>query len=150
MVIVLPSPTPVPPQAPVTSLSSYESQMFVAHNQQRAANGVAPLQLDATLVEIARQRAQDMATNNYFAHVSPTGQTAFDIMNSYGYTYSIAGENIARNNYPPSQTVDVAMTGFMNSPGHRANILEPKFTKVGIGVATDGNGMFYFAVVFAG
>ncbi len=124
--------------------------MFALHNQQRAANGVGALQIDPTLVAVARQRAQDMATNNYFAHVSPSGQTAFDIIDAYGYVYALAGENIARNNYPVSQSVTVAMDGFMNSPGHRANILEGQFTKVGIGVATDGNGMYYFAVVFAG
>jgi uncharacterized protein YkwD len=150
VIILPPTPTAAPPQAPATALTSFESQMFVMHNQQRAANGVAALQLDPTLVAVARQRAQDMATNNYFSHTSPTGQTAFAIMDSYGYSYSIAGENIARNNYPASQSVSVAMDGFMNSPGHRANILEPQFTKVGIGVATDGNGMYYYAVVFAG
>jgi uncharacterized protein YkwD len=124
--------------------------MFSAHNQHRAASGLAPLQIDGALVAIARQRAQDMAANNYFSHTSPTGQTAFSIMDASGYVYAAAGENIARNNYPSSQTVDVAMNGFMNSAGHRANILQSLFTRVGIGVATDGNGMVYYAVVFAG
>ena len=124
--------------------------MFSQHNQQRAAAGLAPLQIDGALVAIARQRAQDMAANNYFSHTSPTGQTAFSLLDGSGYSHSAAGENIARNNYPQSQTVSVAMNGFMNSQGHRANILEPLFTRVGIGVATDGNGMVYYAVVFAG
>jgi uncharacterized protein YkwD len=124
--------------------------MFASHNQYRAAGGLAGLQIDGALVAIARQRAQDMASKNYFAHTSPSGETAFSLMDAYGYAYGIAGENIARNNYPQSQTVGVAMDGFMNSPGHRANIMESQFTRVGIGVAFDGNGMIYFAVVFAG
>jgi uncharacterized protein YkwD len=71
-------------------------------------------------------------------------------MDAIGYGYGIAGENIARNNYPSGQSVGVAMDGFMNSAGHRANIMEAQFTRVGIGVAMDGNGMIYYAVVFAG
>ncbi len=91
-----------------------------------------------------------MANKNYFSHTSPSGETAFSLMDAAGYTYAIAGENIARNNYPNDQTEEVAMTGFMNSAPHRENILEPRFTRVGIGVAIDANGMKYFAVVFAG
>jgi uncharacterized protein YkwD len=124
--------------------------MYASHNQIRAANGAGSLALDGTLVAVARQRAEDMAANNYFAHTSPSGETAFSIMDGAGYVYAIAGENIARNNYPASQSVQVAMDGFMNSPGHRANILEGQFTRVGIGVAVDGSGMIYYAVVFAG
>ena len=124
--------------------------MYVAHNQERAGSGQAALQLDATLVAAARQRAQDMASRGYFEHTSPTGETAFSVLGAYGYGYAIAGENIARNNYPQGKSVGVAMTGFMNSPGHRANILDAAFTRVGIGAATDGNGMIYYAVIFAG
>ncbi len=91
-----------------------------------------------------------MADNNYFSHTSPTGETAFSIMNDLGYFYLIAGENIARNNYPDDESASVAMTGFMNSPGHRDNILDARFNKVGIGLAIDSAGMKYFAVVFAG
>lgn len=124
--------------------------MFQSHNAQRANNGVAGLSIDAQLVQVARARAQDMADNNYFSHTSPSGQTAFSILNGMGYSYSIAGENIARNNYPDSQSVQVAMDGFMNSSGHRANILDGRYTKVGIGAAIGADGMKYFAVVFAG
>jgi uncharacterized protein YkwD len=127
-----------------------EADLFQRHNQQRAANGLEGLTVDPTLTAIARQRAQDMASKNYFSHTSPTGETAFTLMNGAGYVYTIAGENIARNNYPDSESVGVAMNGFMNSPGHRANILDGRYTKVGIGVAIDASGMKYFAVVFAG
>ncbi|HWO72016.1 MAG TPA: CAP domain-containing protein [Dehalococcoidia bacterium] len=123
--------------------------MFQAHNAERSSAGVAGLSLDARLVAIARERAQNMAAMNCFAHEG-CGPGPFTLLNAAGYSYSIAGENIARNNYPDSQTVDVAMTGFMNSPGHRSNILDARYTKVGIGVAVGANGMKYFAVVFAG
>ena len=112
--------------------------------------GAQALRLDTTLVQVARERAADMAAKGYFAHTSPSGVTAFSLMTGYGYVYSIAGENIARNNYPASEAAAVAMSGFLNSAPHRANLLDPRFDSVGIGVAEDGAGMKYFAVVFAG
>ena len=124
--------------------------MYLAHNAERAGAGVGALQLDATLVEVARHRAQDMAANDYFSHTAPNGETAFTLMAALGYAYTLAGENIARNNYPDSQTVAAAMDGFMNSPGHRKNILDSGFDAVGIGAATTADGMKYFAVVFVG
>ena len=123
--------------------------MFSSHNQQRANNGAAALSLDAELVAVARQRSETMAETNCFSHTA-CGPTAFDLLGNIGYFYQIAGENIARNNYPDSQTVDVAMNGFMNSAGHRANILDTRYTKVGIGLAFGANGMKYFTVIFAG
>jgi uncharacterized protein YkwD len=146
-----PTATPVPPQPPAApvSLAGLEQQMFAAHNAERASNGVAALQIDATLTQLARTRAQDMASKNYFAHTSPTGQTAFSLLNASGYVYTLAGENLARNNYPDDQSVSVAMSGFMASPAHRVNVLEPKFSRVGIGMAVGADGMKYFAVIFA-
>jgi uncharacterized protein YkwD len=138
---------PPPPQS--TSLHSMESAMFASHNQQRAANGVAALAIDAQLVQVARQRSQTMADTNCFSHTT-CGPTAFSLLGNIGYTYQIAGENIARNNYSDADTVQVAMTGFMNSTGHRNNILDSRYTKVGIGVAFGANGMKYFTVIFAG
>jgi uncharacterized protein YkwD len=126
-----------------------EQAMFAAHNVQRANGGVAGLTLDARLVQVARQRAQDMAAKNYFSHVSPTGESAFTILNATGYAYKLAGENIARNNYADGESVQVSMTGFMNSPSHRENILEPAYRRVGVGVAFTPDGMKYYAVVFS-
>jgi uncharacterized protein YkwD len=117
---------------------------------ERSKAGVGPVNLDATLVEVARQRARDMAANNYFSHTSPSGETAFTLLAKVGYGYTIAGENIARNNYPESQAAGVAMTGFLNSPGHRANLLDGRFGVVGVGSAVAADGMKYFVVVFAG
>jgi hypothetical protein len=107
-----------------------EAAMFNQHNQKRAAGGLGSLVVDAQLTAIARQRAQDMASKNYFAHTSPTGETAFTLMNAMRYVYAIAGENIARNNYPDAESVGTAMSGFMNSPSHRANIMDGRYTKV--------------------
>jgi uncharacterized protein YkwD len=124
--------------------------MFSSHNSERARGSIAALRIDSALVQIARQRATDMATKGYFAHTSPSGETAFSILARAGYRYASAGENIARNNYPDGQSVSVAMTGFMNSSTHRYNIMDPGFTAVGIGSVVAQDGMKYYAVVFAG
>jgi len=123
--------------------------MFAAHNAERAGGGLPAFTLDGTLTQIARQRAQDMASKGYFSHTSPNGQTAFTLLNASGYSFSLAGENLARNNYPDSQSVSVAMNGFMQSASHRVNVLEPKFNRIGIGMALGADGLKYFAVVFA-
>ena len=124
--------------------------MFAAHNRERANNGLPSLTADATLTQVARNRAQDMASNGYFAHTSPSGQTAFTLLGAAGYAYAIAGENLARNNYPDDQSVSVAVSGFMNSPSHRVNVLEPKFKSIGVGLALTPSGMKYYVVIFAG
>lgn len=124
--------------------------MLQAHNAERSRAGVAPLEIDAVLTEIARRRAQDMATRNYFSHTSPSGETAFSLLGAFRYAYRTAGENIARNNYPDAQSVSIAMQGFMSSSAHRQNILDARFSRVGIGVAVGADGMKYFAVVFVG
>jgi uncharacterized protein YkwD len=71
-------------------------------------------------------------------------------MNEYGVGYGWAGENLARNNYPDSESVAVAIRDLMNSPGHRANILHVEFTQMGIGFAVDGANMKYYTMVFIG
>lgn len=135
---------------PSASVSGLSLQLLNLHDAQRVASGLAPFALDATLVQIATQRAQDMALRNYFAHTSPSGETAFSIMNQVGFGYVIAGENIARNNYPDADSAQVAMTGLLNSPTHRANILDARFTKLGIATVVGADGMKYYAFIFAG
>jgi uncharacterized protein YkwD len=141
-----PAPTPVP-QPPPVSLNAIESALLAAHNEERNARGLGSLSANGILTAIARERAQDMAANNYFAHTSPSGETAFTLMDEANVSYSLAAENIANGTYGPDQIVDVTMDAFMNSSGHRQNILEPSFTKIGIGVAQVG-GRYYIAVVF--
>jgi uncharacterized protein YkwD len=131
-------------------MASLEADMYAAHNLARTGANVPSLVLDPKLVTIARARAEDMAARNYFSHSSPGGDTAFSLLGQASYSYTIAAENIARNNYPDSQAVNVAMDGFLNSQSHKENIIDSRFKNVGIGVATGTDGMKYFAVVFAG
>jgi uncharacterized protein YkwD len=145
-----PPPPPPPVAAPPTHLTAFEADIFSQQNAQRVAAGLAPLQLDGALVAVARERSNDMVQKNYFAHVSPTGETAFILLDRYGIPYGWAGENLARNNYPDDQSVAIAMRDWMASEGHRENMLSVHYTNVGVGAAVDGSGMKYFTVVFTG
>ncbi len=144
-----PTPTPLPPPPPA-SLSGFEADILAGINGQRVAAGLAPLQLDSNLVMVARERSNDMVQKGYFGHVSPTGDTAFSIMDRYGIPYAWAGENLARNNYPDNESVAVALRDWMASQGHRDNILGINYQTVGVGAAVDGAGMKYFTLVFVG
>ncbi len=104
-------------------------------NQARAKNGLSPLVLDAALSRVAQAKARDMHDNGYFAHESPSYGTPFEMMRSFGITYKTAGENIAMG----YQTAESVMNGWMNSEGHRANILKASFTTLGVGYVADGN-----------
>jgi len=149
---VAPAPTAAPPPRSAPSadadLSSMESTLFELHNKERAGAGVGPLALDATLCAVARARAQDMAAKGYFSHTSPSGETAFDLMAQAGYRFRMAAENIARNDYPAGQAASVAMSSFMASSGHRANILNSGYRRGCVGYAGAGR-VHYFAVVFS-
>ena len=139
---------PLPPAAPV-GLGGLAGQLLNGHNSARSSAGIAGLAVDSGLTSVAQARANDMANGNYFSHTSPSGQTAFSLLAQYGIGYGLAAENIARNNYPDSQSAGVAMNSFLDSPGHRYNIMDPALTRVGIAVAYSGS-MKYYAVVFAG
>ena len=145
---IAPTATVAPPPPPV-NLSGLAQQLFAAQNDARSLNGVAPLTVDAAVTAVAQARAQDMATRGYFSHTSPTGETAFTLLAAAGIGYKLAGENIGENNYPDDQSVTVAMTGFLSSSTHRANLLNPAFTRVGIGVVVAGD-LKYFVIVFVG
>ncbi|WP_138754719.1 CAP domain-containing protein [Paenibacillus sinopodophylli] len=111
------------------SLSAIQSQVIALVNQERAKAGLAALKSDALLTKVATEKARDMDVNNYFSHTSPTYGSPFDMMRSYGVTYSYAGENIASGQKTPQDV----MTAWMNSAGHKANILSQNFTKIGVG-----------------
>jgi uncharacterized protein YkwD len=119
-------------------------------NNERIAAGLAPLQLDGALVSVARERSNDMARQGYFSHTSPSGETAFSLLDRYGIPYAWAGENLARNNYPDEESVAVAMRDWMASDGHRENMLNVHYTSIGVGSAVDATGMKYFTVIFTG
>ncbi len=114
-------------------------------NQERARAGLKPLQMDLNLVKLARLKAQDMINLGYFDHNSPTYGSPFDMMKKYGVSYRYAGENLAG-----APTVDSAHTNLMNSPGHRANILNANYTRVGIGVVSGGRYGKMFVQMFNG
>jgi uncharacterized protein YkwD len=135
--------------APVDSLQPMEAQLLTLLNNERIGHGVAPLAVDGRLEELARQRSDDMATRNYFSHTTPDGTMVFDQMNAEGIPYQMAGENIARNHEDPAISAEVAHDGFVNSPEHAENDLDPSFNSVGIGVAVARDGTIYFTELFA-
>lgn len=114
-----------------SSLTSDELETFNLINQQRNNNGLSSLKIDNELQRVARIKAQDMVNNNYFDHTSPTYGTPFNMMKNFGITYKTAGENIAGNS-----SNSAAVTAWMNSPGHRANILNSSYNYTGLAVVS--------------
>lgn len=114
---------------------SFEEQVVALVNEQRAAYGLSPLTLNTELSNVARLKSQDMHDNNYFDHTSPTYGSPFDMMASFGISYQAAGENIAMGYATP----EAVMEAWMNSSGHRANILNSSYTQIGVGYVADGN-----------
>ena len=112
-----------------SSLSNDEKEVFDLINEQRINNGLQALKIDEEVQRVARIKAQDMVNNNYFSHTSPTYGSPFDMLNSFKISYKTAGENIAGNSSNSS-----AVTAWMNSAGHKANILNGNFNYTGIGV----------------
>lgn len=146
-------PPPPPPPAPISqppTLSALETDILTGINNERVAAGLAPLQVDSALVVVSRERSNDMMQQGYFGHVSPSGETAFSLLDRYGIPYGWAGENLARNNYPEDECVGVAVHDWMASEGHRENILNVHYTAMGVGAAVDSSGMYYFTMVFTG
>lgn len=124
-------------------VTTQEEIAFLLLNQDRAANGMAPLQLDPALCSIARLKSQDMRDNRYFAHTSPTYGSASQMLKTLGYRFNAVGENIAHH-----ATVEKSQAAFMSSAGHRKNILSASWTKVGIGVVVDAQGFVYVTQLF--
>ncbi len=127
-----------------------EQQLFALTNQARASAGLPVLSWDSALAGIARWRSQDMATRDYFSHnIPPSGEMVFDVMSQKGYCFNLAGENIGWNNYPDDQATAVVQNDFMNSPGHRANVLGSAWNVAGIGAFKLADGRKFFTVIFA-
>lgn len=115
--------------------NQFESKVIELTNAQRAKNGLAALKADSTLSKVARTKSTDMQQKNYFSHTSPTYGSPFNMMQSFGVTYRTAGENIAKGQPSPEQVVNA----WMNSEGHRRNILNKDYTHIGVGFASNGN-----------
>ena len=114
-----------------SNMNSDEKEVFDLINKQRTNNGLAALKNDSEVQRVARIKAQDMVNNNYFSHTSPTYGSPFDMLKSFKISYKTAGENIAGNSSNSS-----AVTAWMNSSGHKANILNSNFNYTGIGVVS--------------
>ena len=145
-------PTAAPTARPSQSMGDYTTESLSAQeqkawnliNQDRTANGLAPLPPDSALSHLARLKSRDMAENGYFSHTSPTYGSAADLLRSHGYVFQAVGENIAHH-----ATVEKSQAAFMSSQGHKRNILGKNWTRVGVGVWTDKQGYVYVTQLFA-
>ncbi len=129
---------------PTSSATAYEDQVITLVNKERSKRGLQTLKKNATLAYVARLKSKDMATKGYFSHTSPTYGSPFTMMQHYGIRFSAAGENIAMGQ-PTPQAV---MTAWMNSPGHKANILSPAYNQIGVGMAKSSRGSIYWTQEF--
>ncbi|TKD72033.1 CAP domain-containing protein [Pseudalkalibacillus hwajinpoensis] len=118
-----------------SSLSEFEQQVVNLTNQEREKAGLPALEVDSELSKVAQAKSEDMRDNNYFAHNSPTYGSPFDMMNQFGVEYQTAGENIAKGQQTPEEVVNA----WMNSEGHRKNIMNGSFTHIGVGYVEEGN-----------
>lgn len=123
------TPTVPANQTGQVQAGDFAKQVADLVNQERAKAGLAPVTMDAALSKVALAKAADMANNNYFDHNSPTYGSPFDMMKQFGTSFMTAGENIAMGQRTPQEV----MTQWMNSEGHRKNIMNPAFTKIGVG-----------------
>ncbi len=138
-----PAPTPSPTTPADNSVVAYENKVLELVNVERQKAGIAALKMDETIRNVARMKSQDMQAKRYFDHNSPTYGSPFDMMKQFGITYKSAGENIAMGQRTPEEVVK----GWMNSPGHRANILNASFNYIGVGYVANGN---YWTQMFVG
>ncbi|WIM38717.1 CAP domain-containing protein [Paenibacillus sp. PK4536] len=116
-------------QSASADTSTFVAEVVQLVNQERSKAGLKALTVDTKLQTMAQDKAIDMVKNNYFDHTSPTYGTPFEMMKTYGISYRAAGENIAKGQTSPAQV----MQSWMNSSGHKANILSSSFTSIGVG-----------------
>lgn len=126
-----------------TSVRSFEQEVIRLVNVQRTQNGLKPLTENWELSRVARYKSQDMVDNRYFSHTSPTYGSPFQMIRDFGISFRRAGENIAYGQRTPQAVVNA----WMNSSGHRANILNASYTQIGVGYVADGN---YWTQMFIG
>lgn len=122
----------------------FEKQVVNLVNIERAKNGLKPLRENWELSRVARYKSNDMKDQGYFSHTSPIYGSPFKMMKDFGISYSYAGENIAMGQRTPEEV----MKAWMNSPGHRQNILNSNFTEIGVGYAVNERGTPYWTQMF--
>ncbi|MCF2528575.1 CAP domain-containing protein [Yinghuangia soli] len=134
----MPVPVPSASSSPPADAGAYEEQVLAIVNNERAAAGCGPLQADTGLRDLARAHSADMADRAYFSHNTPEGTTPWERASAAGVGY-LAAENIARG----QKTPEAVMAAWMDSPGHRRNILDCSFDKLGVGVRTGSGGPWW-------
>ncbi|MEL4105387.1 SafA/ExsA family spore coat assembly protein [Oscillospiraceae bacterium WX1] len=128
----------------IDDVKALEQQVIDLVNRNRVSAGLAPLAANWELSRVARYKSQDMINKGYFGHTSPTYGSPFKMMEEFGIHFTAAGENIAYGQRSPQEV----MNAWMNSPGHRANIMSPIYNQIGVGVAKASNGTFYWTQEF--
>jgi uncharacterized YkwD family protein/spore coat assembly protein SafA len=127
-----------------TDIRALETEVIRLVNAERAKVGRSALAENSKISNVARIKSNDFIKNHYFSHTSPTYGTPFDMLKSFGITFSAAGENIASG----QRTAAEVMQTWMNSSGHRANILSSTYNQIGVGVARDSSGKLYWTQIF--
>ncbi|MFE4144934.1 CAP domain-containing protein [Peribacillus sp. YIM B13472] len=125
---------------------SVEQQVLNLVNEERSKSGLPSLKMDTAISNVAILKSEDMRDSNYFNHTSPSYGSPFEMMKSFGISYKYAGENIAAG----QPSADAVMKSWMNSPGHKANILNKNYTHIGIGHVTGGKYTHYWTQQFIG
>ena len=126
-----------------SEVSNYEKEVVRLVNEIRVQNGLNKLTENWELSRVARYKSQDMKDNNYFSHTSPVYGSPFEMIKNFGISYRRAGENIAKGYSSPQAVVNA----WMNSSGHRANILNASYTQIGVGYVANGR---YWTQMFIG
>jgi uncharacterized YkwD family protein/spore coat assembly protein SafA len=130
----------------ITRIKHIEHEVIQLTNQERAKYGLPALLADWQVSRVARHKSHDMRDRGYFSHTSPAYGSPFDMLRAYNISYRAAGENIAMGQATASEVV----RGWMNSEGHRKNILSRNFTHIGVGYAEGGTGRYYWTQMFIG
>jgi len=126
-----------------SKVSAYEAEVIRLVNEIRKENGLQPLTANWELSRVARYKSQDMKDKGYFSHTSPTYGSPYQMIRAFGLSFRTAGENIAKGYSTPQAVVN----GWMNSSGHRANILNASYKQIGVGYVAQGN---YWTQMFIG
>lgn len=129
---------------PAVTTTTQENEVVRLVNIQRAKAGLPALKMNWQLSRVARYKSADMASKGYFSHNSPTYGTPFQMMENFGLSFTAAGENIAYGQRTPAEVMDA----WMNSPGHRSNIMSGSFSEIGVGLAKNKNGVCYWTQQF--
>jgi uncharacterized protein YkwD len=148
-VVTLSTPQPVDAWSSGSFSSSSERALVSMTNRSRAAAGLRSLRIDSTLTAVARWRSKDMIERDYFSHQIPGYGSVFKKLDSKGYCYKVAGENIGWNTYPDDEATAAIHRMFMDSSSHRSNILGRAWDVIGVGAYKGSGGKKMWTVLFA-